>query len=66
MEKPINIRVKEIEETMVNLINESNIPAFIMKNVIEKIYNQLVKLEQKELEISMSEWQKEVKKDGTE
>lgn len=68
MEKPINLKVKEFEEQLVKLINESNIPAFITKVSVEKILRQLEILERKEFEISAKEYQeslKESEKDGT-
>jgi len=69
MNKPLNLKAKEFEEQLVKLINESDIPAFILKPIIEKIYKQLEIVEQKQLEIVTKEYneslKKESDKDGT-
>lgn len=52
-EKPLILKVKETENKIIGIINESHIPAFIIKPLIEKIYNQLVNLEQQEYQIAI-------------
>ena len=58
-EKPLILRVKDTENRIVAIINNSNIPAFILKSSIEKIYNQLVQLEQQEYAIAIENEKKE-------
>ena len=58
-EKPLILRVKDTENRIVAIINNSNIPAFILKSSIEKIYNQLVQLEQQEYAIAFENEKKE-------
>lgn len=41
---------KEFEEKIVTLINESNLPAFILKPIIKELFEQLNILEQQQLE----------------
>lgn len=41
---------KEFEEKLVKLINESNLPAFILKPIIKDLFEQLNILEQQQLE----------------
>jgi len=59
-DKPLILRVKDTENRIVAIINNSNIPAFILKSSIEKIYNQLVQLEQQEYAIAIENEKKEV------
>lgn len=66
MEKPIVLRVREFEEQIVKIINESGIPIFILKNSCEKIHNQLISLEQKEYEIAKKEYENSLVKEGDE
>lgn len=64
MNKPLILKKKEIEEQIVKMINESGIPIFILKNSIEKIYNQLISLEQKEFDTAKKEYENCLKKEG--
>lgn len=41
---------KEFEEELVKLINESNLPAFILKPIIKDLFEQLNVVEQQQLE----------------
>ena len=41
---------KEFEEKLVDLINTSNLPAFILKPIIKELFEQLNVLEQQQLE----------------
>lgn len=41
---------KEFEEKLVKLINESNLPAFILKPIIKDLFEQLNVVEQQQLE----------------
>lgn len=41
---------REFEEKLVKLINESNLPAFILKPIIKDLFEQLNILEQQQLE----------------
>lgn len=50
MEKPTIIKLKETEEEIVKIINNANLPFFVLKPVIEKLLKQVEILEQKELE----------------
>ena len=41
---------KEFEENLVKLINESNLPAFILKPIVKELFEQLNIVEQQQLE----------------
>ena len=58
-EKPLILRVRDAEARIITAINNSNVPAFILKSSIEKIYNQLVQLEQQEYAIAIENEKKE-------
>lgn len=49
MEKPLILQIKDIEEDMMKKINESGLPAFILRPILEKIYNQLIQIEKNEV-----------------
>lgn len=49
MEKPLTIRVKEIEEQLVKVINESGLPPFILLNIMGGITSQIQEIDTKEV-----------------
>lgn len=50
MQKPITIIREELKNNIVELINNSNLPAFIVGDVVEKILFECRKLEQQQYE----------------
>ena len=48
MEKPTILKLKETEEKIIQIINSSDVPAFVLKPMIEKICRQLEILEEQE------------------
>lgn len=66
-EKPLILKVKDLENKIVATINNAGISAFIIKPIIEKILNQLNVLEQQEyvqaVENNKKEEKEYVKKD---
>lgn len=46
----IILKKREFEENLVNLINESNLPAFVLKPVVKDLFEQLNLLEQQQFE----------------
>ena len=66
--KPLTLIVRETEEKLIKEINESNLPPFIMKEILERIYKQLVDIETNEIEEynkSLNEKKKEEKNEKT-
>lgn len=49
MEKPFTIRIKELEEKLIEEINFSKLPAYVLKNEIEKIYAELNRIDEEEI-----------------
>lgn len=64
MNKPLQMRLLEFDESLIKLINESEIPAFILKASIEKLLKQLEIIERKQLEISIKEYEKYLKEES--
>lgn len=44
MEKPITMRIEETKESLVAVINESRLPAWLMRDVLRDIYEQVNRL----------------------
>lgn len=50
MEEPFTLRVQETEEKLVKILNESKIPAFVLKIILQNLFNQLNEIERNETE----------------
>lgn len=62
------LKKREFDEKMVQLINESGLPAFILKPTFKELYEQLNVLEQQQYQeaLASKEKEEEVKKDDLE
>ena len=49
MEKPFTIRIKEFSEKLIEEINSSKLPVYVLKTEIEKIYAELNRVDEKEI-----------------
>lgn len=54
-DKPLILKVKEMENRIVATINNAGIPAFIVRPILENILNQISKLEQQEYNVALEE-----------
>lgn len=59
MEKPITVRVKEMNEGIVKAINNANLPAWKVRDELNKILAQVNNLATQEEERELAEWAKE-------
>lgn len=59
MDKPFTLKIEEAEKEVVELINNSNLPAFVWKIILQNVFKQVEISDQEEIE----KYQKEVKKD---
>lgn len=50
LQKPFSLIVSTTEENLVNIINQSNLPAYCLKIILERIYNKLEQLDKEEIE----------------
>jgi len=56
MDKPLILAIVDFEKSLIELIERSGIPAFILKNSIEKTYSQLLEFEQQELQQAIEKY----------
>lgn len=49
MEKPLTIRIKEFSEKLIEEINSSKLPVYVLKTEIEKIYAELNRIDEEEI-----------------
>ena len=58
----IILKEREIKEKMVGLINNSGMPAFMLKNIIKELYDQLNIIEQQQYEEALKNKQEKKSK----
>ena len=61
MVKPITVARQEFSEALVKLVNESGLPAFVMRQALAQMDNALSQLEQAQLEKDTAEWKSQQK-----
>lgn len=61
MEKPLNLKIREVTDQIANTINEANLPAYILKPIVKDFYTQLQNLEQQELIQAQRQYEKGLK-----
>ena len=66
MNKPFTIQVQETEQKIVEDINNSQLPAYVLKTILQNIYKQLEELETQEIQKYKEETEKENKKEDKE
>ena len=49
MDKPLSLQVQETEKEVVEVINKSQLPAYVLKTILERIYNEIDKIEKEEI-----------------
>ncbi len=64
IEKPIIIVLNETEAKVVKALNESSLPAFILKPMLERILNQTQEIEKKEIEEATRIYNEQLMKAG--
>lgn len=61
MEKPITVARQEFTEQLVNLVNNSGLPAFVVRQSLAQMDSALAQLEQAQLEQDKAEWESQQK-----
>ena len=56
MEKPIDLKIEDTKYEIINIINKSNLPAFILEPIFKDIYNQLLLNKNRDLEKSRKKY----------
>lgn len=49
MNKPFTIQVQETEQKIVEVINSSQLPVYVIKKILERIYTEAEKIENEEI-----------------
>lgn len=57
MQKPVSIRIQECKDRMVKTINESELPASVLKEILYGLYQEIGQLAYMELEKDKKEFE---------
>ena len=57
MNKPITVAREDFIENLVKLINESELPIFIVRNELSRAYEQLAQVEKAQLDQDKKTWE---------
>ena len=49
MNKPFTLKIQEVEKEIVEIINSSQLPAYVLKQVLQGIYNEIDKVDMEEI-----------------
>lgn len=63
MEKPIAIQIDELKKDLVRVVNDSNLPAFILGLILENIYTEIRSVCQLQLEKDTKDYNESLKND---
>lgn len=66
MAKGINLVLHEFEESMANVINQSNLPICLVRLVLERLLTEVTKLEENALQQEIDAFTQEVDENGNE
>lgn len=61
MEKPIDLKTEELKQNLLNVINESKLPVFIVELILKDIYNEVLFLKNNELMTSKEKYEEGLK-----
>lgn len=50
MEKPLTLQVQEVEQKISDIINEANLSAYVLKSILQGLYQQIEMIEQQQIE----------------
>lgn len=62
MNKPFTIQVQETEQKIVESLNNSQLPVYVLKNILINMINQLEKIDKEEIDKYKEEMEKESEK----
>ena len=49
MNKPFTLKIQETEKGIVEILNSSQLPAFVLKQILQGIYNEVDRLDNEEI-----------------
>ena len=64
MQKPSTIIYREFKDELQELINSSSLPAFVLLPVMRDVVRQLEKIEERQYQRDVEEWEKVVGENG--
>lgn len=64
MNKPFTMQIQETEQKIVEIINNSQLPAYVLKNILQGIYAEIDRVDNEEIAKYNEEQEKSQKKES--
>lgn len=64
MNKPFTLQIQETEQKIVEIINNSQLPAYVLKNILQGIYAEIERVDNEEIAKYNEEQEKSQKKES--
>ena len=64
MNKPFTMKIQETEQKIVEIINNSQLPAYVLKNILQEIYAEIDRVDNEEIAKYNEEQEKSQKKES--
>ena len=64
MDKPVTLLQREFQDKLVDLINNSCLPAFVLEPILEQALNRVSELAEERYQLDLAEYRKEQQTDG--
>ena len=64
MEKPITLKIEELKQDVINTINESGLPVFLLDYVLKGLYDELHILNQSQLTQDRESYEKALEEES--
>ena len=59
MNKPFSLKVEDTQKQIISFINEAELPAYCIKDILQKIYTEIENLDKQEIERYIKEEKEE-------
>lgn len=63
MDKPLTLVAYDFENSLIDIVNSSGLPAFIVRPIIERILTSVKQAEQRQLKTDMEVYEQSMKKE---
>lgn len=60
MDKPISVVIEEVEKNLIDTINTSNLPAFVIESILYKLFNEAQIAKKRQYDMDLKKYQESI------